>query len=133
MHNPTHIPAHKPAGTHRAAHRDPLWVQWGLTLSALLVITILIVIPVVNVFYQAFAEGVAAYWNNLVGDPDTLSSIWLTLCIAPVAVAANLVFGVAAAWAIARFDFPGRSFLTALIDLPFSVSPVVAGLMLVLL
>ena len=115
------------------AHRDPPVVQWGLTLLAVLVITILIVVPVVNVFYQAFASGIATYWQNLVGDKDTLHSILLTLLVAPVAVVANLVFGVAAAWAIARFRFPGRSLLTALIDLPFSVSPVVAGLMLVLL
>jgi sulfate transport system permease protein len=115
------------------AHRDPLVVQWGLTLLAVLVITVLIVVPVVNVFYQAFAGGIATYWENLVGDQDTLHSILLTLLVAPVAVVANLVFGVAAAWAIARFRFPGRSLLTALIDLPFSVSPVVAGLMLVLL
>jgi sulfate transport system permease protein len=124
--------AHKRPTTTRA-HRDPLLVQWGLTLLAVLVITVLIVVPVVNVFYQAFAGGIITYWQNLVGDRDTLHSILLTLAVAPVAVVANLVFGVAAAWAIARFKFPGRSLLTALIDLPFSVSPVVAGLMLVLL
>ena len=129
--------------------RDPLVVQWGLTLAAIAAIVVLIVVPVVNVFYQAFSEGLPAYWMNLVGDPelpadqrtpdhlvgdpDTRHSILLTLAVAPVAVAANLVFGVAAAWTIARFRFPGRALLTALIDLPFSVSPVVAGLMLVLL
>jgi sulfate/thiosulfate transport system permease protein len=123
----------RPFARHRAAHRDPKIVEWGLTLAALLVITVLIVIPVINVFYQAFAGGVEAYWDNLVGDSDTLHSIVLTLIVAPLAVISNLVFGVAAAWAIARFQFPGRSILTALIDLPFSVSPVVAGLMLVLL
>jgi sulfate transport system permease protein len=115
------------------ARRDPLVVQWGLTLFALSTIGLLIVVPVVNVFYQAFASGLAAYWQNLFGDPDTRHSILLTLTVAPVAVVLNLIFGVAAAWAIARFRFPGRSLLTALIDLPFSVSPVVAGLMLVLL
>jgi sulfate transport system permease protein len=117
----------------RSLQRDPPLVQWGLTLAAVGTIGLLIVVPVVSVFYQALADGVGAYWQNLVGDPDTLHSILLTLCVAPVAVVANLVFGVAAAWAIARFRFPGRSILTALIDLPFSVSPVVAGLMLVLL
>jgi sulfate transport system permease protein len=115
------------------ASRDPAVVRWGLTLVAILTIGVLIVVPVVNVFYQAFAGGLVAYWENLVGDPDTLHSILLTLAVAPVAVVANLIFGVAAAWAIARFQFPGRALLTALIDLPFSVSPVVAGLMLVLL
>ena len=113
--------------------RDPLVVQWGLTLAAVLVIGVLIVIPVVNVFYQALAGGFSTYWHNLVGDPDTLHAILLTLTVAPVAVVANAIFGVAAAWAIARFRFPGRTLLTALIDLPFSVSPVVAGLMFVLL
>jgi len=109
--------AHKGASA-TVAHRDPLVVQWGLTLLAVLVITVLIVVPVVNVFYQAFAGGIATYWENLVGDQDTLHSILLTLLVAPVAVVANLVFGVAAAWAIARFRFPGRSLLTALINLP---------------
>ena len=117
----------------RALGSDPPAVQWGLTLAAVGTIGVLIVVPVVSVFYQALADGLPAYWQNLVGDPDTLHSILLTLCVAPVAVVANLVFGVAAAWAIARFKFPGRSLLISIIDLPFSVSPVVAGLMLVLL
>jgi sulfate transport system permease protein len=115
------------------ARRDPLAVQWGLTLLALGTIGLLIIVPVANVFWQAFAGGIGEYWNHLVGDPDTLHSILLTLMVAPAAVVANVIFGVAAAWAIARFRFPGRSLLTSLIDLPFSVSPVVAGLMLVLL
>ncbi len=133
MHNVQQAtPRHKYAQA-RAAHRDPLLVQWGLTLLALAAIGVLIVVPVVNVFYQALAGGFAAYWDNLVDDRDTLHSILLTLIVAPVAVVANMIFGVAAAWVIARFRFPGRSLLTALIDLPFSVSPVVAGLMLVLL
>jgi sulfate transport system permease protein len=94
---------------------------------------VLIVVPVANVFYQALAPGIGTYLDNLFNDRDTLHSILLTLLVAPVAVVANIIFGVAAAWAIARFQFPGRSILTALIDLPFSISPVVAGLMLVLL
>jgi sulfate transport system permease protein len=116
-----------------AARQDPLLVRFGLTFLAMGTIVILIVLPIVSVFYQALADGPMAYWNNIIHDPDSLSSIVLTLTVAPLAVAANLVFGVAAAWAIARFQFPGRSLLTALIDLPFSVSPVVAGLMLMLL
>jgi sulfate/thiosulfate transport system permease protein len=122
-----------PYAAPRSARRDPPLVRWGLTLSAIATVVVLIVIPVVSVFYQALADGVGAYWENLAGDRDTLRSIWMTLAVAPVAVMSNLIFGVAAAWAIARFRFPGRSLLTALIDLPFSVSPVVAGLMLVLL
>jgi sulfate transport system permease protein len=133
MHNATSIVPAQPPASRKNTRRDPPLVQWGLTLLAIAAIVILIVVPVVHVFYQALANGLAAYWQNLVGDADTLHSILLTLAVAPVAVAANLVFGVAAAWAIARFRFPGRALLTALVDLPFSVSPVVAGLMLVLL
>jgi sulfate transport system permease protein len=133
MHNATHTTQPRGSVALGAARRDPLVIQWGLTFVALATIAVLIVVPVVNVFWQALAGGLAAYWNNLAGDRDTLHSIVLTLIVAPVAVVSNLVFGVAAAWAIARFRFPGRSLLTAVIDLPFSISPVVAGLMLVLL
>jgi sulfate transport system permease protein len=139
MHSTAHAipqPVSQANGTSHAlgaARRDPFVVQWSLTLLALATIALLIVVPVVNVFWQALAGGVVTYWDNLVEDPDTLHSILLTLIVAPAAVVANVIFGVAAAWAIARFRFPGRSLLTALMDLPFSVSPVVAGLMLVLL
>jgi sulfate transport system permease protein len=112
---------------------DPPWVRWSLTLLAVGVLTVLVVVPVVNVFWQALAGGLRVYWDNLVADRDTRHAILLTLAVAPVAVALNVVFGVAAAWAIARFRFPGRAMLLALIDLPFAVSPVVAGLMFVLL
>jgi sulfate transport system permease protein len=104
-----------------------------LTGVALAVVGVLIVIPVVNVFSEALSGGIGVYWKNLVIDPDTRQSILLTLTVAPIAVLANLVFGVTSAWAISRFSFPGRTLLTALIDLPFSVSPVVAGLMFVLI
>jgi sulfate/thiosulfate transport system permease protein len=117
----------------RQAQQDPLWVRWGLILSAASVVGVLIVIPVVHVFAGALSEGVRVYWDNLVADADTRHSILLTLTVVPLALAANVVFGIAAAWAIARFRFPGRTVLTAMIDLPFSVSPVVAGLMLVLI
>ena len=118
----------------RTARRtDPLWVRVTLTSLALLVLTVLVVIPVVSVFAEALADGVGAYWSNLTGDADTRHSVLLTLTVAPLAVLSNLVFGVAAAWAITRFKFPGRTLLVTLIDVPFSVSPVVAGLMFVLL
>jgi sulfate transport system permease protein len=90
-------------------------------------------VPLVSVFYEALREGPLAYWENLVGDPDTVAAIRLTVFVTPIAVTLNLVFGVAAAWAIARFRFPGRTLLTSLIDLPFTVSPVVVGLCFVLL
>ena len=101
-----------PAPSRRAsarAQQDPAWVRWALTALALGVVGLLVVVPVVNVFAQALREGVGAYWKNLFGDPDTRHSILLTLTVVPIALVANVVFGVAAAWAIARFDFPGRS------------------------
>jgi sulfate transport system permease protein len=104
-----------------------------LTLAAVGVLVVLVVVPVVSVFAQALADGPGVYWENLANSPETRHAIGLTLTVAPVSVALNLVFGVAAAWAIARFRFPGRTLLTTLIDLPFSVSPVVAGLVFVLL
>jgi len=113
--------------------RDPAWVRWGLTSIALVALAILVIVPVVSVFVEAFANGLGAYWNNLVGDPDTRAAMLLTVVVAPAAVISNLIFGVAAAWAIARFRFPGRTLLITAIDLPFSISPVVVGLMFVLL
>jgi ABC-type sulfate transport system permease subunit len=125
----------KPPATakNRQALEDPGWVRWGLTSLALVVVGVLVVIPVINIFYEALREGVGTYWKNLFLDPDTRHSIILTLTTVPIALVANIVFGVAAAWAISRFRFPGRTFLIALIDLPFAVSPVVAGLMFVLI
>jgi sulfate/thiosulfate transport system permease protein len=115
------------------ATRDPAWVRWTLTWLAVTVITVLVVIPVVHVFYQAFGRGVGAYFQALIGDEDTRHAILLTLTVAPISVASNVVFGIAAAWTLARFRFFGRTILLTLIDLPFSVSPVVAGLVFVLL
>lgn len=124
----------KAASRHRSPHaQDPALVRWLLIAAAVGVIGVLIVIPVATVFHEAFSRGLGAYWKSLSADRDTRHAIALTLAVAPVAVVANLLFGVAAAWAIARFRFPGRALLTALVDLPFSVSPVVAGLMLVLI
>jgi sulfate transport system permease protein len=117
----------------RHAQQDPAWVRWSLILFSLTVVLLLIVVPVVNIFVEALRDGLGVYWKNIFQDPDTLHSIKLTLTVAPIALTLNLIFGIAAAWAIARFTFPGRTLLTAMIDLPFSVSPVVAGLMFVLL
>src|SRR5688572_24935867 len=130
---PSAVPPPALARPVRRAQEDPAWVRYGLTAAALLVVTILIVIPVVNVFVEAFAAGVGTYFRNLFLDPDTRHAILLTLTVVPIALVANVVFGVTAAWAISRFQFRGRALLTALIDLPFSVSPVVAGLMFVLI
>jgi sulfate transport system permease protein len=117
----------------RRAQEDPAIVRWLLIGTAVTVIGVLVVIPLVYVFTEALKGGFSAYTKNLFQDRDTWHSIQLTLTVVPVAVAANLVFGIAAAWLIARFRFPGRALLTSFIDLPFSVSPVVAGLMFVLI
>src|SRR5205814_1722266 len=90
-------------------------------------------LPLVDVLGEAFGRGSGACWRTLTADEDTLAAIRLTMTVAPIAVVTNLIFGIAAAWAISRFRFPGRTLLTALIDLPFSVSPVVAGLIFVLI
>src|SRR4051812_31320191 len=125
--------AESPPDISLRAHEDPPLVRAVLIGIAVTIIGLLVVAPLVNVFVEAFAGGWRVYWKNLTGDPDTLSAIKLTLTVAPIAVVLNVVFGVAAAWAIARFKFRGRAFLTALIDLPFAVSPVVVGLFLILL
>lgn len=131
--------ASRPAATPRAAAparpraQDPLWVRVLLVGAALAVMTVLVVVPVVSVFYEAFADGVGAYWRYLTADPDTRHAVLVTLTVAPLAVLLNVAFGVAAAWAVSRFRFPGRTLLVTLIDIPFAVSPVVAGLMFVLL
>jgi sulfate transport system permease protein len=125
--------AAEPTVPFRRSREDHWLVRGGLTLATLLIVGVLIIVPVVSVFAQALANGVGVYWDSLFGDPDTRHAILLTATVAPVAVALNLVFGVAAAWAIARFRFTGRTLLITLIDLPFSVSPVVAGLVFVLL
>ncbi|HEY3494876.1 MAG TPA: sulfate ABC transporter permease subunit CysW [Polyangiaceae bacterium] len=117
----------------RRAQEDPRWVRLGLTCIALAAVGLIVVVPIANVFAGAFAEGVGTYWKNLVSDADTLHSILLTLTVVPIALVANTIFGIAAAWAVSRFSFPGRTLLVAFIDLPFSVSPVVAGLMFVLI
>ena len=104
-----------------------------LVTGAVATIGLLIVVPLASVFAEAFSQGPQAWWEAIAHDPDTRHAIWLSLTVAPVAVAFNTVFGIAAAWLVARFRFPGRTLLVALFDVPFSVSPVVAGLALVLI
>lgn len=114
------------------ATREPEWVRWTLTAVALLFLAGFLFVPLLAVFIEALRGGVEAYWDALI-EPDAVSAIKLTLLVAAIAVPLNLVFGVAAAWAIAKFEFCGKSLLIALIDLPFSVSPVIAGMIYVLL
>ncbi|WP_153100454.1 sulfate ABC transporter permease subunit CysW [Paraburkholderia hayleyella] len=111
---------------------EPAWVRGVLTGIALLFLGLFLVVPLVAVFYQAFSKGVGVYFAAL-ADPDAVSALKLTLLVAFIAVPLNLVFGLAASWCIARFEFRGKALLTTLIDLPFSVSPVISGLIYVLL
>jgi sulfate transport system permease protein len=103
-----------------------------LMLLAFVFLALFIVAPLVAVFAEALSKGVAAYGAALI-EPDAFSAVKLTLLVAAISVPLNVVFGLAASWAITKFDFPGKSLLVTLIDLPFSVSPVVAGLIYVLL
>ena len=114
------------------ARADPACVRWLLIAASVAFLGVFIVLPLVNVFTQALSNGIAAYLATL-ADPDTLASIRLTLAVAATSVALNLVFGLIAAWAITKFEFPGKNLLITLIELPFSISPVVAGLVFVLL
>ncbi|MFT4172114.1 MAG: sulfate ABC transporter permease subunit CysW [Rhodocyclaceae bacterium] len=107
-------------------------VRWSLITVALLFLLLFLGLPLATVFQEAFRQGAAMFWQAL-HEPETLAAIRLTVVIALIVLPFNIVFGVAAAWAIAKFDFRGKSLLTTLIDLPFAVSPVVAGLLFILI
>jgi len=110
---------------------EPALVRWLLISIALIFLTLFLALPLAAVFSQAFEKGLGIYLEAL-KEPDTLSSIKLTLITAAVCVPLNLFFGVTAAWSIAKFNFPGKNLLITLIDLPFSVSPVISGMIYVL-
>jgi sulfate transport system permease protein len=116
----------------QAGTTESAWVRYTLLTTALVFMFLFLVLPLAAVFTEALRKGFGAYWVSL-QEPDAWSAIRLTLITAAIAVPLNLVFGVAAAWAVAKFDFKGKSLLITLIDLPFSVSPVVAGLIYVLM
>jgi sulfate transport system permease protein len=115
-----------------AVRDDPAWVRLTIIALTVVFLGLFIVIPLVNVFAQAFAKGIAVYFAALT-DAEALAAIRLTLIVAAASVLINGFFGLMAAWAIAKFEFRGKNFLITLIDLPFSVSPVIAGLVFVLL
>jgi sulfate transport system permease protein len=123
-------PAH-PATIHSAVteHRA---ARWALIVLSLVFLLLILLLPLAAVFIEAFRKGMGDFFGAL-QDPETFSAIRLTFIVAGISVPINLVFGVAAAWAIAKFEFKGKAFLTTLIDLPFSVSPVISGLVFVLL
>jgi sulfate/thiosulfate transport system permease protein len=116
-----------PRGTEESAV-----TKWVLIAIAVAFSFVFLLLPLVNVFAQALAYGLPHYWKSL-AQPDSMAAIRLTLLVAAITVPLNVLFGLAAAWAIAKFQFPGKPVLITLIDLPFSVSPVVAGLMFVVL
>jgi sulfate/thiosulfate transport system permease protein len=133
------LPSHNPAGdatAHAGAKRvsptsEPLWVQRLLIGSALLFMSLFLFIPLIAVFHEALKKGLEVYLAAI-AEPDAWDAIKLTLLAAGISVPLNLLFGLAAAWAIAKFDFRGKNLLLTLIDLPFSISPVIAGLIYVL-
>lgn len=111
---------------------EPRWLRLTLTGVALTFLAAFLVLPLASVFFEAFRKGVAAY-AHAISEPVALSAIWLTLLTTAIVVPLNIVFGLAASWAITRFNFRGKTLLITLIDLPFSVSPVISGMVFVLL
>jgi len=114
------------------ARADPVWLRRSAIAIAVTFLTLFIVVPLVNVFAQAFSKGFNAYFAAI-SHPDAISAIWLTVLAALIAVVLNVVFGTIAAWSVTKYHFRGKSLLITLIDLPFSVSPVISGLVFVLL
>ncbi len=114
------------------ATQEPFWVRIALLTAGLGFLFFFLALPLIAVFVEALAQGLPAYLEAL-KEPETRSAIWLTVAIALAVLPFNVLFGVAAAWAIAKFDFKGKSLLITLIDLPFAVSPVVAGLIFILI
>jgi len=121
-----------PATKVRSVVTEHRWARWTLIVASLVFLTLILILPLAAVFVEAFRKGPTAFLTAL-QDAETFSAIRLTLIVAGISVPLNVVFGVAAAWAIAKFEFKGKAFLTTLIDLPFSVSPVISGLVFVLL
>jgi sulfate transport system permease protein len=115
-----------------SAISEPFLVKTLLVLIALSFLALLVLLPVIVVFKEAFAQGIEGYLNAI-STPDAWAAIKLTLLVAAIAVPLNLVFGIAASWAIAKFEFTGKHILTTLIDLPFSVSPVISGVIYILM
>ena len=111
---------------------EPFWVRVFLSLVALAFLGLLVLLPVVIIFVEALAKGFA-YYVEAIAEPDAWAAIKMTLLVAVIAVPLNLVFGLVASWAIAKFEFRGKSFLITLVDLPFAVSPVISGMIYILL
>ena len=119
------------ASRHTPVTQEPRWLRYTLITVAIVYLALFLLVPLISIFYEALRQGVAVYWAAMT-EPDALSAIRLTVWVAAIALPLNAVFGIAAAWAVTKFDFRGKSILLTLIDLPFSVSSVIAGLALVL-
>ncbi|ASY65604.1 Sulfate transport system permease protein CysW (plasmid) [Sinorhizobium sojae CCBAU 05684] len=132
VHDFSPAPATAPSLLVGAATSESRLARSVLITLALGFVALFLLLPLATVFIEAFRKGPAEFFAAL-ADPETISAVFLTLTVAGIAVPLNLAFGVAAAWAIAKFEFKGKAFLTTLIDLPFSVSPVISGLVFVLL
>ncbi|QIG05531.1 sulfate/thiosulfate ABC transporter permease CysW [Proteus sp. ZN5] len=116
----------------RSVYRRQIdWVKWGLILTGVVLSILFLVVPIAWIFMTAFSKGVEIFTENLL-DSDMLHAVWLTVLIALITVPVNMLFGVSMAWLVTRFRFPGRQLLMTLIDIPFAVSPVVAGLLYLL-
>ncbi|NBM55980.1 sulfate/thiosulfate ABC transporter permease CysW [Proteus sp. G2669] len=107
------------------------WIKWGLILTGVVLSILFLVVPIAWIFMTAFSKGIEIFTENLL-DSDMLHAVWLTVLIALITVPVNMLFGVSMAWLVTRFRFPGRQLLMTLIDIPFAVSPVVAGLLYLL-
>lgn len=120
------------SSTGSRVRQEPAAIRWAIVAAAVAFLSVFLVLPLITVFQQALVRGIGPFLNAL-AEPDALSAIWLTLVVAAISVSLNLAFGLIAAWAIAKFEFSGKSVLITLIDLPFSVSPVISGLVFILL
>lgn len=115
-----------------SVYRSPInWVKWGLIINGVVLSILFLVVPIAWIFMTAFSKGIEVFNQNLL-DSDMLHAVWLTVLIALITVPVNMLFGVSMAWLVTRFQFPGRQLLMTLIDIPFAVSPVVAGLLYLL-
>ncbi len=123
----------EPARRGFSRSREPAWLKWLLIGIVYLIVVVLIIVPLLQVFSIALSSGWNAFVQKALVDPDSLHAMWMTFVVSSISVTINIFFGVALAWAVARFQFPGRTLLISMVDLPFAISPVAVGLMFMLL
>lgn len=123
----------EPARRGFSRSREPAWLKWLLIGIVYLIVVVLIIVPLLQVFSIALSAGWEAFVQKALVDPDSLHAMWMTFVVSSISVTINIFFGVALAWAVARFQFPGRTLLISMVDLPFAISPVAVGLMFMLL